>query len=150
MIVFDIRPYHGVGPLGFGASSAEVHAVLGPPVRTRTSNGERIDTFQGFTVAYSGETGQFVEAAFSSAMDVRFQGINLFTASVAVEMLTVADGAPMEGLGFIVFLNLGIALADFDSEQESDRAVQVFARGRWDSIKSLKPYAPAAAAEPKK
>lgn len=148
--MFDIRPYQGVGSLVFGTSPAEVHAVLGPPVRTRSSNYERIDTFQGFTVAYSGETGQFVEAAFSSAMDVRFHGINLFTASAAVEMLTVADGVPMEGLGFIVFLNLGIALADFDSEQESDRAVQVFERGRWDSIKSLKPYAPAAAAEPKK
>lgn len=82
-------------------------------------------------------------------MDVRFQGFNLFAAPAAVEMLTVADGTPMEGIGLIVFLNLGIALADFDSEQESDRAVQVFERGRWDSIKSLKPYAAAAATEPK-
>lgn len=94
MTVFDIRPYHGVGPLVFGASPAEVHTVLGPPVRTRGSNDERIDTFQGFSVAYSEVSGQLVEAAFSSAMDVRFQGVNLFTASAAVEMLAVADGAP--------------------------------------------------------
>lgn len=143
MTVFDIRPYEGVGPLVLGMSPDEVHGVLGAPVRSATSEGARNETYPHLSIAYSAGKEQLIELGFGSRLDVSFQGESLFTAANSVELLSAADGAPLEGLGFLVFLNLGIALADFDSDQENDRAVQVFQRGRWDSIKSLKPYVPA-------
>jgi hypothetical protein len=44
-------------------------------------------------------------------------------------------------LGFIVLLNLGITLTGFHDEATDERAVTVFTRDRWDSIKEkLKPF----------
>jgi hypothetical protein len=116
-----------------------VHAVLGAPLRSAVREGERVETYRDFTLAYSA-ANRLIEAAFSSPADVRFEDANLFTSPDALARLVAADGAPLEGLGSIVFPALGVAVVDFDSDQESDRAVQVFERGRWDSITHLKPY----------
>lgn len=144
MTAFDIRPYDGAGPLVFGMSPAEVHASLGEQPRNTawTKEGERDEDYPALSACYTKGTDALVEFALTSTLDVRFQGVSLFTAPNAVEILAAADGAPLEGLGSIVFLALGIAVIDFDSDQESDRVVQVFQRGRWDAIKHLKPYTP--------
>lgn len=138
-MIFDVRPYEGVGPLALGMSPEDVHAVIGAPLRSAVREGERVETYREFTLAYS-SANRLIEAAFSSSAEVRFQDANLFTTPDALARLIAADGAPLEGLGSIVFPNLGVAVVDFDSDQESDRAVQVFERGRWDSITHLKPY----------
>lgn len=141
MTVYEIRPYQGAGRLELGMLPAEVHAVLGKPVFSgKNMSREPIDTFDGLSIAYSVETGRVVEIAFSPQIDVRYGEKRLFTDSGVVEYLAMADGAPLEGLGFYVFIHLGIALADFDGEQENDRAVQIFARGRMDAIKHFQPY----------
>ncbi len=138
-MIFDVRPYEGVGPLVLGMSPEGVHAVLGAPLRSGVREGERVETYRDFTLAYSA-ANRLIEAAFSSPADVRFEDTNLFTAPDALARLVAADGAPLEGLGSIVFPALGVAVVDFDSEQGGDRAVLVFERGRWDSITHLKPY----------
>ncbi|HWU52610.1 MAG TPA: hypothetical protein VN153_07310 [Tahibacter sp.] len=138
-MIFDVRPYEGVGPLVLGMSPEDVHAVMGTPLRSAVRGGERIETYRDFTLAYSA-ANRLIEAVFSSSVDVRFENANLFTTPDALTRLVAADGAPLEGLGSIVFPALGVAVVDFDSDQESDRAVQAFERGRWDSITHLKPY----------
>ena|SRR6478752_6933048 len=142
MTVFDIRPYDGSGPLRLGMSPSEVHAAIGEQPRNTLFNdkGERDEDYPVLSACYSAGEDKLVEFAHTSAVDVRFQGVSLFTTPNAVDLLVAADGAPLEGLGFVVFPNLGIALADFDSDRESDRVVQVFERGRWESIAHLKPY----------
>ena len=142
MIVYDIRPYEGAGPLAFGMSPAQVHDVIGeqPHSIGVTKKGERDEDYPSLSACYAKDSDVLVWLALTSALDVRFQGMNLFTAPDAVARLAEADGAALTGLGFIVFKNLGIALADFDSDQESDRIVQLFQRGRWDGIKSLVPF----------
>lgn len=142
MTLFDIRPYDGSGPLRLGMSPNEVHAAIGERPRNTLFNdkGERDEDYPALSACYSVGEDKLVEFALTSALDARFQGVSLFTAPNAVEILVAADGAPLKGFGFIVFPNLGIALADFDSDQESGRIVQVFERGRWDSIMHLKPY----------
>ena len=43
--------------------------------------------------------------------------------------------------GFIVLLNLGITLTGFHDDDIYQRAVTVFARGRWDGqLSDLKPF----------
>lgn len=137
-MIFDVRPYEGVGPLLLGMSPEDVHAVIGAPLRSAVREGEYVETYRNFTLAYSA-SNRLIEAAFSSSVDVRFEDANLFMTPDALAKLVAADGAPLEGLGSTVFLALGIAVVDFDSDQESDRAVQVFECRRWDSITHLKP-----------
>lgn len=141
MTVFDIRSYEGVGPLAFGMSPTEVHAILGQP-RTTTKNflRERSDLYPHLTIGYAKDTDALIEVGMSSQVDVRFQGVSLFSAKDALTSLIAADGAPLEGHGSIIFLALGIAVIDFDSDQESDRVVSIFQRGRWDAMKNLKLY----------
>ena len=71
-----------------------------------------------------------------------FNNIALFTNEPLDVFRTLidADKQPFELLGFIVLLNLGITLTGFHDEATDERAVTVFTRGRWDSMrKKLKP-----------
>lgn len=138
-MIFEVRPCKGVGPLVLGMSLEDARADLGNPLRSAIKEGERVETYRDFTLAYSADN-RLVEASFSAPADVRFQDANLFTTPDALARLVAADGAPLEGFGSIVFPALGLVVVDFDSDQESDRAVQVFERGRWDSMTHLRSY----------
>jgi len=141
MVTFDISPFEGAGAIRFGMDAGQARTVLGTPDRTRTNPaGETEDRYIGVVVRYDCTTSRVCELSFSTPSDVRFAGKSLFRDQRAVPALALADRAPLEGLGLIVFPSLGIALADFFSEQEGDRAITVFARGRWKDLKGFKPF----------
>jgi hypothetical protein len=135
-MVFDVRPYEGVGPLVLGMSPEDARAVVGAPLRSAIKEGERVETYRAFTVVYSADN-RLVEASFSAPADVRFRGLSLFSDPRALDVLVAADGGPLESVGFIVFPSIGIVLADFDSDQDSDRVVGVFEKGRWDAVSNM-------------
>lgn len=142
MKTFDVIPFVGAGSLHFGMSPTEAHRLLGEPRNSSyNSNGELDEDYAGISIGYSRGDERLVEIGFVCPTSVSLNGSNLFADRNVVEMLASLDKAPIEGLGFIVFPNLGIALADFFSEQESDRAITVFARGRWNDLKGFKPFA---------
>lgn len=140
MTAFNVRPLEGVGPLAFGMSPEDVHALLGEP-RMQKANplGQRDERYPGFRVRYSADSDLMCEVTFSTDCNVVFAGISLFTDDAAIQQLTEKDGHALQGLGYLVFPNLGIALADFDSDQESDKAVTVFARGQWTDLQGFSP-----------
>ena len=140
MAHFDIRPYEGVGLLAFGMKPEEVHAAVGEP-RMQRSNplGQRDERYEGFRVRYTADTDRVCEVTFSTTCSVTFVGISLFSDATAVQQLAERDGQALQGLGYIVFPSLGIALADFDSDQESDKAVTVYAQGEWTDLKGFNP-----------
>lgn len=141
---FEILPFVGALPLRFGMTSDEVHGILGGPRAVRTNRlGEKDEDYHEASAGYDKASAMLVELGFVQPSVVRFHGIDLFRDADAILRLADADGAPLEGLGFVVFPALGIALADFHSEQESDRVVTVFARGRWSDLKHFSPYRPA-------
>jgi len=140
MTTFDIRPYEGVGPIAFGMSPEEVHGLLGEPRMQRTNPlGQRDERYEGFRVRYAADSGLMCEVTFSTACDVLFAGVSLFTDAAAVQQLADRDGHALQGLGYVVFPNLGIALADFDSDQKSDKAISVFSKGQWSDMEGLSP-----------
>lgn len=140
MTDFDIRPYVGVGPLAFSMKPEEVHAVVGEPRMQRPNPmGQRDERYAGFRVRYTADTDRVCEVTFSTACSVSFEGISLFADATAVQQLAERDAQALQGLGYIVFPNLGIALADFDSDQESDKSVTVYARGEWADLKGFSP-----------
>lgn len=141
MATFEIVPFVGAEPLRFGMTPGDAHALLGEP-RSSSLNrrGELDEDYPELSTGYSKADGTLVELGFVSLASVVFRGIDVFNDAQALSVLTRADGGPLEGLDFIVFPSLGIALADFFSEQESDRAITVFARGRWTDLKGFKPF----------
>lgn len=141
MTVFDIRPFHGVGPLELGMQPEDVHRVLGEPRSvSRSRQGERSDNYPHLTASYAKGTDKLVELGIGSQVDVRFQGVSLFSDPRALDVLVAADGGPLESVGFIVFPSIGVVLADFDSDQDSDRVVGVFEKGRWDAASNMTPF----------
>lgn len=143
---FNILPFEGAGPVRFGMTPSEVHECIGEPSSVRTNRfGERDEEYFDVGAGYARSDETLIELGFVSSASVTFRGIDLFRDRRALSMLVEADGAPVQGLGFIVFPALGIALADFFSDQECDRAITVFARGRWTDLKDVVPFSIAAA-----
>ena len=140
--MFVIVPYQSVGPIRFGMSSAELVQAVGAPTNSReNSSGELSFQYPAFSVRLSAKDQTVAEAGFSSANDVRLGDVNIFGSITAFEKLAELDGNPLEYLGFIVLLNLGITMTGFHDDDPSDRAVTVFARGRWDDLRpDLKEY----------
>ena len=106
----------------------------GPPVWTGL-----LQQANGFACAGAADSGLMCEVTFSTACDVLFAGVSLFTDAAAVQQLADRDGHALQGLGYVVFPNLGIALADFDSDQKSDKAISVFSKGQWSDMEGLSP-----------
>lgn len=141
MSIYDIRPYESAGPLVLGMRPEEVHTILGKPRNSSKSRrGERSDTYPQLTATYDKDSERLIELGIGVQVDVRFRGIQLFTDPTALDFLVAADGAPLEAVGFILFPSLGIVLGDFDSDQENERVVSIFGRGRWDDVSDMTPY----------
>jgi hypothetical protein len=145
--LFEIDPYVGVGKLKFGMTRDEVARILGKPDDLETDSEGEVREFRsenGLQTVYSTRDRQLVEIGFSSNIEtLTFNNTSLFTNKPldAFRMLLAADKQPYELLGFIVLLNLGITLTGFHDKATDERAVTVFIRGRWDSMKNkLKPF----------
>lgn len=139
---FAIEPYEGALPIRFGASETDVVQLLGEP-DTRSTNfrGDRSFDYYPITVGFGKKDRKVMHIAFSPGVEVLFRGRNVFEPG-AFEELCRLNGAPMEGLGFVVLLNLGISLSGFhDTDDEAEKVVIVFARGEYDQVKHhMKPF----------
>lgn len=136
---FDIRPYEGVGPLRFGMIPDEVEHVLGKPDKVkRNFLGEWTEHREanGLVTTFDRETNELVEVGFSpNITSLHYASLNLFSGNPRDTLHELArhDATTYEMVGFIIMLKLGITLAGFQTGEQSDLAVTVFAKGRWDS-----------------
>lgn len=136
----NIFPYEAVGPVRFGMDEIEVRAVLGEPGSESTDRGgNRVLRYDRLIVTI-GPNG-VLEIGISPGSPTSLAGIDLFSSPLALEAVCQMDGAPQEYLGFLVFLNLGITMTGFHDDDESQKALTVFAPGRWDILRSqMKPF----------
>jgi hypothetical protein len=144
---FEIRPYEGVGSLRFGMSKIEVADLIGPPEEADVHPlGEAYEDRFGSSVLtiYSKADNTLVQIGFSRwTQGVTFKNTNIFNEDPGkvLEFLIQEDAQPLESLGIIVLLNLGITLTGFHDDGEDERTITVFAKGRWDLKKAkLKPF----------
>ncbi|MCP1573125.1 hypothetical protein RB25_11240 [Herbaspirillum rubrisubalbicans] len=145
---FDIKPYLGAGDLRFGMSHAIVEELIGAATRKKTGFlGETTEYRRenGLLTTYRLNTNELVEVGFSrNILELEYEGIKLYTdpPREVFRSLVNIDGNPYESVGFIVLLNLGMTLTGFhDDDDIYQRAVTVFARGRWDGeLRDLKPF----------
>lgn len=142
--MWEIKPYESVGPIKFGMSAAQLASTVGREVRVDTNYlGEPDYRYRGFAVRLSVTERAVVEVGVFPEIEVPvvLNGTDIFGSPVAFRELINLDGSPFECVGFIVLLNLGVALTGFHDNDPSQKAVTAFARGRWDNFRGkLKPY----------
>jgi hypothetical protein len=145
---FDLKIYIGAGLLRFGMTRKQVEDVLSPPDKTkRTTFRNETQEFRrdnGLQTVYSAAEDTLVEISFYGNQSVAFEAMDVFQTpgTEVIRRLSEADGKPLETVGILVFLNLGIAMTGFLQEDEpGQKSISVFAKGRWDSeIEDLKPF----------
>lgn len=139
---FRIQPYVGVEDLTFGMTTEEVGAVLGPPVRSlKNRKGGVEEVREGVKVCYSPATQTSTDFVLFPPAQAVYYGVDLLASSDPVSVLIPDDPAPLESMGIVVFLRLGLTVTGFDEPDEADKAVTVFMEGRWDALREdLKPY----------
>lgn len=130
---FNLDPYLGAHPIIFEMRSAEVQAVLGPAPTVRMSSlGELNETRGPIGIRYSKDDDKVVEIGLVPPARLIFHGRDLMEQVNLVECLREFEDVPYEGLGFLVFFKLGITATGFGENDESQKAITVFRRGRWD------------------
>lgn len=133
-MTITIEPYQSVGLLRFGMSQGEVIAAIGDPKQlTKNRTGNPVLWYEGLNATI--ENGSLVEVGFGPEEAVSVLGVRPFSEPGGFTMLCELDGNPQEVLGFIVLENLGITLTGFHDKDDSQKAITVFERGRWDALK---------------
>lgn len=128
---FEIIPHIGCHSVKFGMSSEEVRFFLGEPNWIDTSNGKRKEVRDLLTVFYGVESNRVEGIEFYEEAEVFYKGINLFKDSNAYNFLLKEDGAPLESLGTVVLLRLGIALWSLNYPEEP-RTIYISKSSTWD------------------
>ena len=143
---FELKPYVGAGDITFGMTPNNVELLIGKPEDISVNHLKQRVEFRSFmNVGYSEDEKQsLVHVGFGRQMEgVRFKDIFIFIENdkVVLQKLINEDRQPFFYLGFVVFLNLGIALTGFHDNDISQKAVTQFVRGAWDKrIPKLKPF----------
>jgi len=131
---FEIQPHESVGSVRFGMLPSEVHAVIGAPRRRlRSRRGEWEELWGGIKVTYGKGDERAVEIHVMPPAAALLDGKDLLRADDPVSLLLSYDSHPLEAVGVVLFPGIGIAVTGHASPaDDSDKAVGVFARGRWD------------------
>jgi hypothetical protein len=133
MIAFAVEPYQGAGSFKFGMSEAAVLALGQQPLRKAMNPRKEPDwDFGAYSIRFGADDGLLCEIGFSKGCSVRLDDVDIFSHQDALERILQKDTNVFEFYGFLVFFGLGITLTGFHDRNESEKAMTVFRRGRWD------------------
>jgi hypothetical protein len=139
---FKIEPYVGPLPLRFGMTEQAVAAVIGAPLSKRKNHlGEPAHDHGFCAIGYDKQTLLLNYVGIRPEAHVSYRGISIFEDPNALASLVAEDGSAVEFVGFILLRQLGIALSGFHDGDTSQRAVNLFERGRYDKFSGrFKPF----------
>ncbi|ALU88907.1 hypothetical protein Hrubri_1702 [Herbaspirillum rubrisubalbicans M1] len=134
-----IMSYVGVGPLKFGMTREEVHQILGAPLSVEKCRFLEESTEywsdNGLQLTFSDTGDGLLEIGLSPNLpNVQLNGLKLFEVpgAYAFKVLHDWDDAPLTIAGATIFLKLGLAAGGFLHDDDDDKAIAVFIKGRWD------------------
>ena len=140
-MMYDIKPYERAGDLYFRMGRDGVVRHLGVPERIGKRSKEVKYFYEDLCVCFSDDMKRIVEITFYPSANVAFDGILVYSDPDAFKKLLIKDGNPLEDVGIIFLLNLGINLTGFHDDQECERAITIYERGRFDDcLTKLKPF----------
>jgi hypothetical protein len=132
----NLIPYIGVGPIRFEMAPEDVEKALGKPNSITISGRGETEEHRGeITVRYDSETNDVVEMSFGTNSGLMLDEVCLSSSSDLTKYLMSKDPNPVECFGFLLYLGLGIAATGFHDEDEDQKAISIFKKGRWDSMK---------------
>jgi hypothetical protein len=145
---FQIQPYIGAGPVAFGMTVEDVKRTLGPPERI-TSNWRKDVMYDypahDLVVGFHRAALTVDHLGFGPRANVQYKDMRLFSDPAAFEWLLKEDGLPLERVGFVFLLRLGIALTGFHQWDESGKTISVFHQGYHDALRPrMKNFVPRA------
>ena len=136
---FDIQPFHGALPVAFGMSRDEVHRLLGLPESSfPIFNGSGTsDHFTTFNVGYN-KAGIVTHVGFSPGkFELTIHGQRIWDRNEHPDpnpIFLKLDPEPLETLGFLVFLKIGVTTTGYHDDDPSQQAISVFPKGKWDNL----------------
>jgi hypothetical protein len=134
---FDIHPLKGPLPIRFGMSESDIEAVLGPPLgKSKNRRGEPDWDYGEFAIRFAKDGTGVDEVSFLPAAYVMFDRLDLFNDAGAFNDVIKRSKEVYECVGFIVLPELGVTFTGFHDNNESDKAISVFRKGRWDHLRS--------------
>jgi hypothetical protein len=151
----EITPYEGAGQLQFGASRQDVEGILGPPASFyRTDYPVKMGLSPIYEAQYDFSNINlpcdldfklnyicFSQHRTPFQGSVLFRGINVFVDDDAFPRLLEHDSEPLEWVGFVFLMKLGIRLEGFHAPSDNGLVVSLFERGRYDSkLPKFHPY----------
>jgi hypothetical protein len=132
-----VKPYDSIGSIRLGMSTNELVALLGQPKKIIKNHRQELDyQYVGYSIRVSPDEEKVVEVGVRPEISVELMGIKIFEDPNALEKLVEKDGQPYEFVGFLIFTNLGITVSGFHDKDESQKAITVFQKGRWDHLQS--------------
>ncbi len=133
MTQFQFEPYVGTLPIRFGMTPAQVEQIVGPPAQVgQNFLGERDEQRGGVNVRYSKTATSVVEVSLLPAMQLLLDSRDLFRERDPIQTILQYDPNPFEWVGFIIFLEIGLAITGYHDDDASQRAITAFCKGRWD------------------
>jgi hypothetical protein len=141
---FDIHPYIGPLPLKFGMRQAEVHKLLGSPEHSRArfdDAGVREFWHESSIQVFYDKKGAVEEVTFLSGSNLLLSGTPLWTETQRDPnpALLKHDPDPVESVGILIFLGVGISTDGFHGkhipEEERDPTLTAFRKGAFDEAK---------------
>jgi hypothetical protein len=133
-ITFSIQPYVGAKPLLLGMSPSEVESALGEPrMKSRNFRKELTYDYDLVNVGFD-KAIRVCHIGFVPRANVEYDGHSVWTDD-AFSRLCRLDGDAKEVVGFIVLLSLGLAFTGFHDDDESQKAVSLFAKGGYEDLR---------------
>jgi hypothetical protein len=132
----ELLPEKGISTIKLGMSQSELEAAVGlPKLQRKNRRGEIVYVYDHYSVTFGAEKGLVVEIGILPTLELRYRGKDIFRDHEAWKDLVKEDGAPREYVGFLVLLSRGVTLTGFHDDDSAQKAITVFAKGRWDHLK---------------
>lgn len=146
MTEFTLVPYVGALPIRFDMTSEQVRIILREEPKVTENDSEEIEEdFGDVALRYNSLTGELSEIAFVPwGAQLLFEGVPLIgegTTGNPIPHLLAHDKAPVEVLGFLLFLELGLATTGYHDNDPGQRSITIFRKGHWDEfLDDAEPY----------
>ena len=132
-----VDPYQSFGPLFLGQSKKEdCIEHLGDPTSIQIFQSGQEYYYDSFIVRFSKENYVVYECTILPPMTVIINELELTWDKKFLQKACSLDGKPLNIFGFVVFLNLGIAVTGIHDDDKSQLAVTVFCKGAFDDLLS--------------